>query len=80
MDYESVRRSVADSVRSHGSYWLVGAIVGTAALGILGASAAPYFSGDKTNAAFGDVARGFAMGAALGFPLGALIGGQFAKH
>jgi len=80
IDYENVRGVVADSARSHGSYWLVGAIVGTAIIGVIGAEGAPYFSGDEANAGVGDYIRGFAMGAALGFSVGALIGGQFPKH
>lgn len=64
------------------TYWLPGAILGTAVFGLLGASlGAGLCSDSDTHQSTGTCvlagAEGFLIGAAVGFPLGGLIGGAF---
>ena len=66
------------------TYWLPGAIIGTAVFGLLGASLGAGFCGSDDSAQSGGScvlagAEGFLIGAAVGFPLGGLIGGAFPK-
>jgi len=68
VDYENVRGAVVDSAHARGSYWLVGGVVGTSLLGAA-------WLADGTPIGFS--LAGFAT---IFFTVGALIGGQFAKH
>jgi hypothetical protein len=66
------------------TYWLPGAILGTAVFGLLGASLGAGLCGDAdTQQSTGECvlagAEGFLIGAAVGFPLGGLIGGAFPR-
>ncbi len=66
------------------TYWLPGAILGTAVFGLLGASFGAGFCGSDDAAQSGGScvlagAEGFLIGAAVGFPLGGLIGGAFPR-
>ena len=70
--------TLIDSVPITPTYWLEGGVIGALGLGIL---AAIGFHGlcESRNCA-GAVIGGAALGAAVGFPVGALIGGQFPKR
>jgi hypothetical protein len=64
------------------TYWLPGAILGTALFGLLGASLGAGTCGDSDTHQTGGTcvwagAEGFLIGGAVGFPLGGLIGGAF---
>jgi hypothetical protein len=59
------------------TYWLPGAILGVALFGLYGAHlGAGLCEGDSGTCALAG-AEGFVLGAAVGFPLGGLIGGAF---
>jgi len=73
-----VSDSVTDSVSASGSEWLSGGIAGAIIVGALWAAAA-WESGDE-HPGVGKVLLGFAFGASIGFPIGALIGGQVGQH
>ncbi len=62
----------SDDIRR--THWLVGGVVGSALLGIVGASTGMALAGC---ACAKDALLGFIPGAMIGFPIGALIGGQF---
>lgn len=61
------------------TYWLEGGIVGGTALGLFTVAYANGMSEGSGPNALGNVLA-FMIGASVGFPAGALIGGQFHKH
>ena len=60
------------------TYWLEGGVISGVAMGVLAIMLASDLSEGDTNAA--GYAGAFLIGATVGFPVGALIGGQFPKH
>ena len=60
------------------TYWLEGAAIGGVVMGVFTIGFAHGMSESPTGVA--DDAIAFLIGAAVGFPVGALIGGQFPKH
>lgn len=63
------------------TYWREGAIAGAIAVGISGVAIAGGLCGmgENSSGCTGQAVAGGIMGAAVGFGLGALIGGQFSK-
>lgn len=82
----TVRWAVADSqqrVTPPPTYWLEGGVIGGFLVGALGASLGGGFCGyndSPQGSCTDDVVKGAFFGAALGFSIGALIGGQIPKH
>ncbi len=63
----------ADSTGIRGTHWLEGGLIGGVVMGVVGAGFCGYTS-------LPCIAAGFAfLGGFIGFPVGALIGGQFPK-
>ena len=60
------------------TYWLEGGVIGGLGLGVFTAMLVNGFSEGETNVS-GNV-MAFLFGASVGFPVGALIGGQFPKN
>lgn len=58
------------------TYWLEGGIVGGVGIGVLSAL---WVRGMSESSSTAGTVAGFVLGAAVGFPAGALIGGQFKK-
>jgi hypothetical protein len=73
MTYGRVSSATDQSPRS---YWLEGGLIGVAVFGAIGA----VFVGNTDHPSSTDAAIGFVGGAIIGFPVGALVGGQFHKH
>ncbi len=75
----AVGQPAADSVRIAATHWKAGAVVGGTMLGLLGAAAFVGLCGSDSPCQHpaGSAIGGFALGAAVGFGLGALVGGQF---
>jgi len=61
------------------TYWLEGAVVGGTALGLFTVAFANGMS-EGSGPNLGGELLAFLIGASVGFPAGALIGGQFHKH
>jgi hypothetical protein len=82
---DAVRRisiSAVDSLWVRGGSGVAGAIVGGAVLGVLGALATTAAAGAceyDCGSTGAQLLGGFVIGAAVGVPLGALIGGRFPK-
>ena len=74
----SALRSVPDSGTAQRTYWLEGGTVAGVLAGVAGAGLVVGLSEREKCA--GNTALGFGFGAAVGFPVGALIGGQIPKH
>ena len=60
------------------TYWLEGGVIGGVAMGVFGMMLAEGL-GEGNTSTTGHVGA-FLIGASVGFPAGALIGGQFPKH
>jgi len=77
--YERVafRTVTTDSGGIPPTHWVLGGAIGVTIFGILGADFAMGL-GETENVLCG--LGGFTLGAMIGFPVGALIGGQFPKH
>jgi len=61
------------------TYWLEGGVIGGVAMGALTVMFAEGMREDNDPHVAAD-AMAFLIGASVGFPVGALIGGQFPKH
>ncbi|MGE5801386.1 MAG: hypothetical protein ACM358_03945 [Gemmatimonadota bacterium] len=60
------------------TYWLEGGVIGGLGMGVFATMLANGLGEGNTTAA--GEAMAFVIGASVGFPVGALIGGQFPKH
>lgn len=67
-----------DSTAIPRTYWLEGGLIGGVCMGVFTIMLANGLGEGNTTTA--GEAMAFVIGASVGFPVGALIGGQFQKH